>query len=114
MIVLLIMGALLSVIAIKLTLNALTRVENAQEALRGTENEIYAESCMQEALLRLRRDAGYLGGVVPVAPGTCTVAVTGAGNERTIDATGVLAPSYTYRLKVKVTLVPFAVVTWDN
>lgn len=36
-----------------------------------------AESCAEEAMLRLSRDASYAGGTLPVGASTCTIAVAG-------------------------------------
>lgn len=46
-------------------------------------------ACVEEALFRLRRDAAYVGGTVPVNAGTqCVVGVSGAGSTRTLVITG--------------------------
>ena len=114
LIVLIIVGSLLSVVVIKLALGALIRLENTQESLRGTNSELYADSCLQEALIHLSRDNTYAGGALNLNGGTCTAVVSGAGNNRTVSVVGIWSNMYSYSLKADVTLSPFKIITWDN
>lgn len=51
---------------------------------------MFASACVEEALLRLKRNESYTGGTVPVGLNdTCTVTVSGSGTTRTITATAV-------------------------
>lgn len=71
-----------------------------------------ADSCANEALLRLARDSAYAGGSLSVGAGTCTITVTGGGSARTIDVSGTVA-SATRRATLSVT-VTGGVVTVDD
>lgn len=58
----------------------------------GSEARALAEGCAEEALLRLRRDAGYAvtDHALPTSRGSCTITVSADGSERTIVARGAL------------------------
>lgn len=43
-----------------------------------------ADSCFEEALLRLSRDDAYAGGTLSAGSDSCTIAVTGSGGTRSI------------------------------
>jgi len=58
-----------------------------------------AESCLEEAFYRLKKDAAYAGGTVPVGSDTCMVAVSGGGATRTITVTAII-DDYTKSLTV--------------
>lgn len=45
-----------------------------------------ALGCVEEAIYRLKKDEGYLGGTVPVGDDSCVVEVSGSGATRTIEA----------------------------
>jgi hypothetical protein len=47
----------------------------------------FADSCVDEALLRLKRDSGYTGGSLSEGDASCTIAVSGSGSTRTITST---------------------------
>ncbi len=48
---------------------------------------LLASTCLDEAAYRLKRDAAYVGGSVPVGNDSCTVVVAGSGATRTLTAT---------------------------
>ncbi|MBI5412144.1 hypothetical protein HZA43_03130 [Candidatus Peregrinibacteria bacterium] len=45
-----------------------------------------AEGCLEHALFDLNQSHGYLGEILPLGDVTCTIAVTGSGNARTVRA----------------------------
>jgi len=45
----------------------------------GTNALYLSEGCMEDALLKLRANAGYTGGTITRPEGSCTVSVTGSG-----------------------------------
>jgi hypothetical protein len=48
----------------------------------------YVAACLDEAIIRLKRDSGYAGlHTVPIGDGTCTLTVSGAGSSRTVSVT---------------------------
>lgn len=49
-----------------------------------------ADGCLEEAMLRLRRDSAYTGGTLNVGDDSCTIVVTGAGGTRTITSTATI------------------------
>lgn len=62
-----------------------------------------ADSCVDEALVRLKRNSGYAGGTLSVGVDSCTIVVAGAGATRTITVTGTAQRS-TRRLLVNVSI----------
>lgn len=63
-----------------------------------------AQTCADEALFRLKRDAAYAGGSVPIGVDSCTATVTGAGSARTVTATAA-SGSFTKTITVSASLV---------
>ena len=53
----------------------------------------FADSCVDEALLRLSRNSGYTGGSLSEGITSCTIAVSGAGSTRTIAVTATTGDS---------------------
>lgn len=47
----------------------------------------FAEGCLDEAILRLKRDGGYPGGTLSLPAGSCTIAVVPVGARRTVTTT---------------------------
>lgn len=72
-------------------------VFQSQRALRS------AESCVEEATLRLQRDESYAGETLSVGNTTCTIVVTGNPCPCTISVAATDG-SYTRRLQASVTL----------
>ncbi len=71
---------ILAVSLIVVSTTALIGVDNlsigfSQQA--SSDMILSAESCVEEAMVRLRRDSSYAGGSLVVGDATCTIAVTG-------------------------------------
>ncbi|MFH0779395.1 MAG: hypothetical protein V1928_00880 [Parcubacteria group bacterium] len=113
LIAVIIITAVVSVILVKTSLNALTGLNNSVVNMNGMNAEYQADSCAQEALLNLNRDNTYAGGNFALGSGNCVVIVSGSDNTRTINATGILN-NYYRSLNINVTLSPFAITSWDN
>ncbi|MEK9152859.1 MAG: hypothetical protein AAB692_05845 [Patescibacteria group bacterium] len=89
-------AALLTVIIIGvmiLTLGMAAAFQGQTEALLAgqTDYENYvrslAQTCVDESLYRLKLNAAYAGGTVPIGVDSCSVSVAGVGSSRTITAT---------------------------
>ncbi len=74
-----------------------------------------ADSCVDEALLRLKRDNSYAGGSLSVGGGSCTITVSGAGATRTIDVLSTVG-SASRGISVDVSLSGFVISIddWDE
>lgn len=108
-----IISAVISVVVISVTLGSITQLEKVDTSLRGEYGRYFVESCMQEALVQLNKDNTYAGGTLNLAGSTCTVAISGTGNSRTINVDG-SNNDYYYEIEASVSLVPFALGSWDN
>lgn len=90
------MIGLLTVIVIGVTMLAVgitasfigqTQLTVTGYADRGHLARTLAVTCLEEAAFRLKLNAAYVGGTVPIDAETCTVTVSGAGSTRTVTAT---------------------------
>lgn len=113
MITLIIIAAVLSVVVVSVTLSSITELETSDTSLQGERTRYYAEGCLQEALIQLNMDNGYGGGALNLFGTSCAVNIFGIGNNRTVTVIGGIG-DYTHEIVVEVTLMPFAVVEWDN
>lgn len=109
----LIIAAVMSLILIKTMLSAITQVATVNTKLSGAVTQTLGESCANEALIRLNRDNTYSGGPMTLGADQCAVAVSGAGNSRTLIITANKNGFYA-STTIAVTLAPFTVTSWDN
>ncbi len=50
-----------------------------------------ADSCVQNALLRIKNNSAYAGETLTVGSGSCVITVTGSGSSRTISSVATMA-----------------------
>ncbi len=100
----LIISAVVLAIAVSVSLLGIGEANSSLTFARGEETKKVAESCVEEALLRLRDTGSYSGGTLSVGNGSCTIAVSGAGSNKTIDVIATLSgpPQYVRKLQVTV------------
>lgn len=101
--------------------SSLLGILSAQNSLvykKGAEALHIAHGCVEEALLRLRNDTNYSGGSLQLSDGSCTITVTGSGNNRTIFISSQLSnpPRSTRELEVTVkrTGTSISILTWQE
>ena len=77
-------------LAIGLSLNLLGIDEMRMGFRESKSSETYhvAESCLEEALMRFKRDANYSGGTLQIGNGSCNINIVVNGSQRTITVTG--------------------------
>jgi len=81
------------------------------ELQTGFQNNLSAQSlsladgCLEEAMLRLRREASYTGGTLTIGNDTCTNVVTGAGGTRTIISTATINSTIIREIRAEVSIV---------
>lgn len=105
--------SILVISAVALTVSvsiALLGVGEASSSLsfkKGQESLKVAESCIEEALIRLRDNASYdpagASTTLPDLAGSCTIDVSGTGVNRTIDVTSTISAGPDYTKKIQVT-----------
>lgn len=64
----------------------------------------FANTCMEEALVQLRRDESYVDGSLNLTEGNCTISIVAAGDNRIINVTAV-HQGYYQSLEMSVDLV---------
>lgn len=85
--------AILMIVAVIVAVGATWSTTSISELQHGFyENQAQiasarAESCLEDAFLRLKLDSGYVGGGITMTSGTCAVVVTALGDEREIQVT---------------------------
>lgn len=87
MMTIIIIGALILTIGISSAFQGQTEIVLVGQSDRRAIVSSLFDSCIEEALYRLKLDASYTGGTVPIGTDTCTVTVSGSGSSRTISAT---------------------------
>lgn len=68
-----------------------------------------AESCAEEALIRLSRDSSYSGGSLEVGIATCTISVTGTPCGNCTITVEAIAQDYTRNVQVGITITGGAI-----
>lgn len=85
LITVIILGALILAVGLSASFTGQTETILAGALDREQLARMFAQTCADEALYRLKLDSTYTGGTVPVgASDTCTVSVSGSGSSRTI------------------------------
>lgn len=110
--ILLLVG-ILTMTAIGAAVVAFSQLEMGFSSQQGSVVILSAESCAEEAILRLTRDLSYTGGTLILNQVTCTISVTGSG-PYTIDVAAV-ANSFTRNIQVVLDLSGGVdVVSWQE
>ncbi|MEI6326749.1 MAG: hypothetical protein WCO78_01360 [Candidatus Roizmanbacteria bacterium] len=84
---------IVSVVVLSITITVIyLSIGQGQSALatyKGEEQLTFVEGCMEDALLKIKANAGYSGGSITRPEGTCTITVSQAVNVYTVTATGI-------------------------
>ena len=75
----------------------------------------FADSCVDEAVLRVKRNNSYTGGTLSLEDASCTIVVSGGGSTRTIDVSATVG-TITRKIQTVVTITgsPFSHVSWEE
>jgi len=115
---LLVISTIVFFIAISVPILGITEANNSLSYARSSAAFRMAESCNDEALFRLRDDANYSGGSLTFNSGNCTISVSGAGSNKTIDVVASLSepPNFVRRtqMTVKRTGNSINILTWQE
>ena len=87
---LLVISAVVLAIGISVSLTGLDEMKMGFRQGQTTGAFYVAESCMEEALFRLKQDENYSGGALSIGDGSCNIDITANGSQRTITVTGTL------------------------
>ena len=90
-------------ISTSISLLGIGESKSALDYKKGQETLVIAESCAEEALLRLRNDDTYLGGSLNLGGGSCTINIENVDDNFTIDIQAEIAgpPNYVKRIQVE-------------
>lgn len=110
----LVLSSVLVMLAVSVVLTGISSRANAF-VLKQSENVFVSfEGCIENALIRLNRDNGYLGHSFSVNDVDCTVSVSGSGDERTVTASG-NKDEVTRDVSLQVQLTPnFGIIDWAD
>ena len=72
----------------------------------GGEALSLTDGCLEEAIGRLRVDSAYTGSTLTLTRGSCTINISVAGSNRTIDILGTVGSLYNKKIQAMVTLPP--------
>ena len=97
-------GAVILSIGIAAAFLGQTDVILAGQADRDVIARNLAQTCIEEALHRLKLNSGYTGGTVPIGTDSCTATVTGSGSSRTIVAAASTDSTFTKTITVAASL----------
>jgi hypothetical protein len=103
----LVVSAVALAISLSISLLGVGEAKNSLDFKKGQETQKIAESCVEEALIRLRDDSIYLGGSLNVGNGLCTINISGTGINRQIDVVGQIdgTPGYFKQIEVNVEIL---------
>ncbi|MDD3646959.1 MAG: hypothetical protein PHS44_00455 [Candidatus Dojkabacteria bacterium] len=82
---LLVISALALVLAIAVNLSAVDEVLRSSQGRSSLRSRTIADSCLEEAMLRLKRNSSYMGETLNFEYGTCNVTILEAGTIRTVN-----------------------------
>lgn len=75
--VIVILMALVFLVVSRTAFRGIDDLEISQSTTQSSHAILFAESCVEEALLRLSRDANYVGGTINFEQTSCSITITG-------------------------------------
>lgn len=103
---LLVISAITTTILISSVLISVTTAKNSLSFKKGLETKIAGDGCLENALLRLQLDDSYSGETLVVGNVSCTITVSGAGANKTVNIVSTISgpPSYTKGIQADVSV----------
>jgi hypothetical protein len=111
--VIVLIGAIVSVVVIKTALFSLSHLQTAVIVEGGEHAKELAHGCAAEALIHLAKKSTFTTSTYDQAYGHCDVTVSGSGATRTILINANINSFY-HSLTLTVNMSPFSVTGWDN
>ncbi len=101
-------------LAVTLVLNGISSRTNAFQNRQSQLVFVPVESCAENALVLLSRDNSYTGAAVTISDVSCSVSISGTGNNRDIIVSGI-RDLITRDLFLRVQLTPtFDIIEWTD
>lgn len=98
-----VVGASALLMAIGASRLGMGELEMGYISQKADETLYLADGCADEALLRLRKNAGYSGGALSLESGSCMINVAANGNDRTITV-GATSGQFNKKIRVNATI----------
>jgi len=98
----LVFAALVTGLAVSVGVGGIGTLEEGFSTNKGSSAILGAESCAEEAILRLSRDASYTGGLLSLGTSSCSITVTGTPCGTCTITTEATAEGYTRGVEVDV------------
>lgn len=115
LITVLICGTVALGISINVALRGISELDMSFAGSQSRKALAIADSCAEEALLRLQEDATYGGGVLGIGDGSCTIITRSDDAERIIDiAATVDRWTRRARVRVNVTGARLRILSWEQ
>jgi hypothetical protein len=99
-----VVSAAVLIMAYNASLLGLGELDQGYTSQRGEEAFAMADGCMEETLRRLRLDISYAGETITTSNGSCIIAVTTLGADRTITVTANTPDNHYKKIEANVTL----------
>lgn len=81
-------------------------LQSSLAGVLGKETYVVAESCLNDTLIRLRRDSSYSGGTLNVSAGSCTITISDvSATEKSIEVVSSIQNTYFQRLTANVEIL---------
>ena len=106
LVVVVVISAAALIMAVGSAMLGIGEIDTAYTSARGGEALSIVDGCMEEALERLRVDNSYVGGTLTPPNGSCTISISVAGVNRTIDVFGTVNATYNKKIRAMATLPP--------
>lgn len=102
----LVVSALVLFVATSISLLGIGEAKSSHDYYKGNETLKIAEGCMEEALLRIRKDSSYsgTGSTITIGNGACTISISGTGADRTATIEAEISGQPLYRKRLEVNL----------
>ena len=115
---LLIISTVVLAISLSISLTGINQMNSALGFSKSQETLLIAQSCTEEAMIRLRRQSSYSTGSLTLGAGSCTINVSGTGSQKTIDIQATIPgpPQYIKKLQITAKLLgnSINIITWQE
>lgn len=110
----LIIGAAVGFLSLGMVASGLSSRQSTFHQLYSQKAFIELEACQEEALLQLTRNNELTGGQLAIGGYTCTYAIAGSGDTRTLTLSST-NPTYVHSIAADVQLTPvFGILNWNH
>jgi len=107
------MAAIVVIVSLSIGVSSINQSEISLYSNLGLRTVINIDGCGEEALIRLSRDADYIGETLTVGNTTCVISVSGSGANRTVSIAGTNG-NFVKILEIEANVLPsFEIESWS-